>query len=47
MYMPINNIGFLHGFETGLGNPDTSCGTSDGSPRMSVANEGHMIDVPK
>ena len=33
-----NNIGFLHGFETGWGNPYTSCGTSVLSPRVSVAS---------
>ena len=40
-----NNIGFLHGFETGWGNPDTSCWTSVVSPRVSVANEGDMTKV--
>ena len=34
--------GFLHGFRTGLGNPDTNCGTSVGSPQVSVVNEGYM-----
>ena len=40
-------IGFLHGFETGLGNPYTSCGTSVLSPRVSIMNEGDMTEVPQ
>ena len=43
----LKHKGFLHGFETGWGNPYTSCGTSVLSPRVSVANEGDMTEVPQ
>ena len=33
------HIGFLHGFETGWGNQNTSCGTSVLSPQVSLANK--------
>ena len=44
---PCKIIGFLHGFETGWGNLYTSCGTSVVSPRVSVANEGDVTEVPQ
>ena len=40
-------IGFQHGFETGWGNPYTSCGPSVLSPRVSVANEGDKTEEPQ
>jgi len=41
-----NNIGLLHGFETGWINPDTSCGPSVISSQVSIANEGGITEEP-